>query len=653
MARAAWGGLAAATAGVVCAAALAPETRVRAASGPSISPGATDVGAAACRSCHSAAHGAWSAGRHGRMIQPADAASVLGDFAHREVRLRGLVYGLRRDGDAFFVTERYLEGQPRERRIEYTLGSRRVQHYLTRLPDGRIVVLPPSWDVQRREWFHNLDIVDPEETTERRVQVWNTNCFGCHVSHQQKNYDPRRRAYDTRWMDFGTSCERCHGPASVHVERRRAEKEEVGGEIVRPATLGAVRETMICAQCHSLREVISPAYVAGADYDDFFMPILEYAQKADHDPAWWVDGRPRRFSNDALGFWQSACFRRGGASCTTCHTFVHAPEVDRAPALRSNALCLGCHEPLGRALAPHTHHRAEGPGSSCVACHMPATVVSLRRSAMADHTIGLPAPENTRRFGIPNACGTCHQDKSPGWAEATLRKWFGPGGRQRAVARAEAFAGAGRGTAAALEGLLALAADARESFLVRANAVGHLRRYPEARATEAAVRAVGEDHPLIRAVAAMTLAERGGGGSGGRLALVRALGDPTRTVRVAAGFALVSAGVTDLPGADGERLDAAKRDYAARAALLEDDPVTQMNLGKFHLLSRRAGEAARAFENVRALKEDEPGLSYFLGFARVLQGRMADGRQLLESVAAGDPYHGAARDLLRRLDSTR
>jgi len=130
-----------------------------------------DVGAAACRPCHSAAHAAWSAGRHGRMLQRAGAASVLGDFARREVTLRNLPYRLRRDGDAFFVTESYLDGEPRERRVDYTLGSRRVQHYLTRLPDGRIVVLPPSWDVERGEWFHNLDIVDPEETAERRVQV--------------------------------------------------------------------------------------------------------------------------------------------------------------------------------------------------------------------------------------------------------------------------------------------------------------------------------------------------------------------------------------------------------------------------------------------------------------------------------------------------
>ena len=64
---------------------------------------------------------------------------------------------------------------------------------------------------------------------------------------------------------------------------------------------------MVCAQCHSLRDMTVPGFTAGADYFDHFTPVLEYGQKSDtSDPAYWADGRPRRFSNDAIGFWQSA-----------------------------------------------------------------------------------------------------------------------------------------------------------------------------------------------------------------------------------------------------------------------------------------------------------------------------------------------------------
>ena len=41
---------------------------------------------------------------------------------------------------------------------------------------------------------------------------------------------------------------------------------------------------MICAQCHSLRDIIGPGYTAGADYFDYFQPVLEYGPRKESDP---------------------------------------------------------------------------------------------------------------------------------------------------------------------------------------------------------------------------------------------------------------------------------------------------------------------------------------------------------------------------------
>jgi predicted CXXCH cytochrome family protein len=319
------------------------------------------VGAARCAECHKILHARWRGGRHSRMLQPATAESVRGDFARGRLVLRGLEYALRAEGGVYFIRESYLEGRPQERRVDYTLGSRRIQHYLTTLADGRIVVLPPSWDVARGQWFHNLEIVDPEETSETRVQVWNANCVGCHVSPHERNYDPDHATYASRWIDFGTGCERCHGAGRDHAAYHAGgvSPQPSPAPLVRPMEFGAEGETMVCAQCHSLRDVTAPGYVAGADYYDHFLPILEYAQQPGADPAYWADGRPRRFSNDALGLWQSACFLEGGATCTTCHFDPHEPDVDRNPQLApaNSELCLRCHETIGTRLEAHTRHR--------------------------------------------------------------------------------------------------------------------------------------------------------------------------------------------------------------------------------------------------------------------------------------------------------
>jgi predicted CXXCH cytochrome family protein len=609
------------------------------------------VGAARCADCHPDMHQKWKGGRHSRMLQPATPASVKGDFSQGAVTLRGKRYVLRADAGAYAIVESYLTGRERERRVDYTLGSRRIQHYLTTLEDGRIVVLPPTWDVTRREWFHNMDIVDPEESDATRVQVWNANCHGCHVSQQEKNYDPAARTYATRWVDFGTGCERCHGPGQRHVERyANPDTKDSGGptEIARPTALGADKGTMVCAQCHSLRDVAVAGFTAGADYYDHFMPILEYGQKQDKDPAYWADGRPRRFSNDALGLWQSHCFLKGQAACTTCHEDPHEPDIERNPQLAAgnNALCTGCHEDLGRRLAEHTRHRPDGAGSSCVGCHMPPTVYSIK-ARIADHTIGVPVPENTARFGIPNACNACHEDRSADWAVRAMGAW-GAGARRRLARRAETFTLARSGDATAVSRLVALAADATESPLIRANAVGHLRRFEGPVVRDALKAAMRDAHPLVRGVAALKLGESRPDRDAALPLLREGLRDSGRIVRMNAAFSLVNLGVPRLDGEDGRRFEAAKADYVARAGVLPDDAATQATLGQFLLLSAEYPRAAQAFEDALRL---EPGRSvhYFMALARLGEGRPEDARRALAKVRPADPYHPAARKLLDTL----
>jgi hypothetical protein len=298
--------------------------------------GATYVGAAACAPCHAEAFRKWSGSRHSKMVQPATPAAVQGDFSRGTVKLRGADFLLRRRGGAYYITESYLTGKPEEHRVDYTLGNRRIQHYLTTLPSGRVIVLPPSWDILRKDWFHSFDIDDPDETSDIMVQVWNKNCYSCHVSREEKNFDAEKNGYQTVWQDFGTNCERCHGPGSIHVANYSAARKPAGParDIVLQTRLDPVRNTMVCAQCHSFRDIYVQGFTAGADHFDYFLPILEFSQPLDHDPAYWPDGRTRRFSNDAYGLWQSECFLKGKATCVDCHVTPHEVEIERNPQLR-------------------------------------------------------------------------------------------------------------------------------------------------------------------------------------------------------------------------------------------------------------------------------------------------------------------------------
>src|ERR1035438_7854452 len=365
-------------------------------------PAPTYVGETVCAKCHDTS--VWAQSRHSKMVQPATEQGVRGDFARARVLLRGKPYLLEHRGTEYFINETYLTPKPQRHKVQYTLGNRRIQHYLTTLADGRVIVLPPTWDIVRKKWFHNLDIDDPEEEPGVLIQVWNKQCYSCHVSHEQKHFDTEKVQYGTTWIDFGVNCERCHGPGSAHVERYEHGGAPTGKpDIVVQTRLDPARNTMVCGQCHSFRDIMVDGFTAGSNYYDYFRPVMEYALPTKEDPAYWADGRTRRFSSDAFGLWQSECFLKGGVTCVQCHSTPHNTNVDKNPQLvaDNSALCTRCHIEIGKNVAAHTRHLAASAGSSCVECHMPRTVFSIK-AQIRDHTMSVPVPENTIRHGIPN-----------------------------------------------------------------------------------------------------------------------------------------------------------------------------------------------------------------------------------------------------------
>jgi len=610
------------------------------------------AGAAACAKCHADQQRKWSQSRHSKMVQPATAAGVKGDFTRGEIQLRGAGYQVRQRDGAYYITESYLTGKPQEHRVDYTLGNRRIQHYLTTLPDGRVIVLPPSWDILRKDWFHNLDIADPDEVTGVQVQVWNKNCYGCHVSQEEKNFDAEKGEYRTAWLDFGTNCERCHGPGAEHVAHYGAAEPPQGPtrDIVLQTRLDATRNTMVCGQCHSFRDIYVNGFTAGSDYYDFFLPILEYNQPEDKDPAYWPDGRTRRFSNDAYGLWQSECFLKGRVTCVACHINAHETEIERNPQLRpdANALCTRCHEAIGKSVSAHSHHAEASAGSSCVECHMPRTVFSIK-AEIRDHSISIPVPENTIRHAIPNACNACHKDRDAQWALKAMNQWYGTASRQKLILRADAFAMARAGDAEAIPKLLDILDKLSEGPLVRSNAAGHLSRFSkDPRVFTALLRALIDPEPAVRVVAALRLNPSAADRQAAVSAMTHSLGDSSAIVRIAAAVWLVSQGIGQLPGEDGARLDRAKQLFRERAQLNSDDPEQQLGAGRFYLLSGDPVTAAGALEGSLKLDPEVPA-QYYLAYAYAQQGKLDEARKLLQAIPQADPQFARAQRLLQAI----
>ena len=325
-------------------------------------------------------------------------------------------------------------------------------------------------------------------------------------------------------------------------------------------------------------------------------------------------------------------------------------DIDKNAQLRpdANALCSQCHAAIQNTLTAHTHHAATSAGSSCIECHMPRTVLSIK-AEIRDHSLTIPVPENTIKHGIPNACNNCHKDRDPSWAAAAMNKWYGDHSRQKLMRRADAFTQARNNDASAIPALLAIVADSTEGPLVRTNAAGYLARFSaDARVFPVLLWALGDSQASVRATAALGLAAHPTDRAAAISALAKALGDSALTVRVNAAVSLVSLGIRELPGEDGLRFESAKKAYSARAELNGDDALQQLAAGKFFYLTGQVPRAIDAWNACLKLDPEAPARLY-LASAYAKEGQVNEARHVLLAIAPGDPQYQRAQELLREL----
>jgi hypothetical protein len=181
------------------------------------------VGAQACTGCHVQEFEAWKGSHHALAMQPATAATVLGDFSEAKIEHFGVTTTFFRDGDKFMVRTDGPDGALHEDPISYTFGVYPLQQYLIAFPGGRYQALGIAWDSRPKDqggqrWFH----LDPGQNLKPgellhwtgRDQTWNYQCAFCHSTDLKKNYDLAANTYATSWTDLDVACEACHGPGS-------------------------------------------------------------------------------------------------------------------------------------------------------------------------------------------------------------------------------------------------------------------------------------------------------------------------------------------------------------------------------------------------------------------------------------------------------
>ena len=629
------------------------------------------VGGDACMGCHQPEATAWRTSQHAKAMQHAGDDSVLGDFNDARFTYNGVTTRFFRRGDEFWVNTDGADGKLADFKLSYTFGVDPLQQYLVVFPDGRLQALGIAWDSRPKaqggqRWFHlypgeKIDSSDELHWTGHQ-QNWNYMCADCHSTDLQRNYDTAKDTYATTWKDISVGCEACHGPGSRHVAWAKAgdganDREATGDAhkglaitlterdmvswIPVPETGNARRsrprdtetEIQTCAVCHSRRAPISTAQAPTGNLLDTHVPSLLT------EDLYFDDGQQKDEVFIHGSFLQSK-MHAAGVTCSDCHD----PHTSKLR-LTGNATCTQCHAPTKYDTASHHHHETagvdatprtspaaashprmpQGDGTQCVDCHMPERtymVIDPRR----DHGLRIPRPDLSVALGTPNACQSCHADKSDRWAADAVARWNGaPKDGFQHWAKALHAARTSQPDAPAQ--LSRLFNQPETPGIVRATALTELRRYPGRELLSATSSGLADADPLVRIAALEALADMPPPNLTAALPLAS---DPLRAVRAQAGLTLAGLPADQVPAMQRASVDEAMDTYRSSQQAVGERAEAHLNLGLF---AAHRGDAMTAEREYKlALRRNARFVPAYVNLSDLYRatGREAEAASMLE-----------------------
>ena len=397
-----------------------------------------------CRSCHTDHYASWARTFHSRMTQDARAATVQGNFDGNTFEYLGVKARMEKRQGRFFMTFDFPDGRTQVATVDRTVGSRRIEQYLTK-QQNQYTRLPLAYDLVNKRWMSlNGSFFYPDSDNYfLHLAQWDGNCVFCHNVKAQPHIDFSTKQFKTEVSELGIACGACHGPGAEHAQTalsplartlwRLGSQDDT--KIVNPTKLPSERSMMICGHCHGQR-VPEPVdriqtiltrgdpFNAGEDLSQYYRPITQESHVGNVSFAnrFWANGSPRLTAYEYQGILRSKCFTKGEPSrrinCITCHSMHDGdPAGQITNANRTDKPCLSCHPKYSPAesLEAHTGHKRQSAGSRCYNCHMPRSVYGIM-TFHPTHDITIPNPQLTATQGVPNACNQCHLERSVNWA---------------------------------------------------------------------------------------------------------------------------------------------------------------------------------------------------------------------------------------------
>lgn len=450
-----------------------------------------------CKSCHLKEFNSWEGSHHDKAMQVVSDSSVLGNFNNIKFKSQGVTSHFFKKEDDYYVNTEGPDGAYYDYKIEYTFGITPLQQYIVKFPNGHFQCLRTAWDTVKKKWFDlypDFKVVHSEWLHWSRGGLnWNNMCSDCHSTNVRKNYDKTIHSYDTKYAIINVSCEACHGPGKAHVEQANVlgENYKVTNDL--KMTVGTESKDLVdqCARCHMRREQISEYYnFEGSMLDHYFPQLIV-------ENTYYPDGQILDEDYVYGSFVQSKMYHNG-VSCINCHD-VHSLKLK----FDGNNLCLQCHLPETYNTPSHHFHLNDTEGAKCINCHMTGKYY-MGNDFRRDHSFRIPRPDQSIKYGTPNACAQCHDDKDNQWAWENYLKQYGPPKNKHF---SDLLVPGLRGDENGFEYLLQLAKDTIYPDIARASAVLGMTDYFDANSIDNMIGFLNDDSPLVKGAALDALGE--------------------------------------------------------------------------------------------------------------------------------------------------
>ena len=237
-------------------------------------------------------------------------------------------------------------------KVDYVIGSGVKGQSFLSWDKNKLYQIQMSYSVLGKKWINSPGFSKKIQPKQRPIT---SRCLECHstfVKHVENKKN--ENTFERKSLVLGIDCERCHGPASNHVNYHINNKEEITGRHIQKfSKLTRKQKLDMCALCHSglRQERLQKPFVftVGDNLDYHSYEDVSFKELDVH-------------GNQVGLLKESKCFIHSKMECMTCHD-PHKNE--RGNNRKFNDKCIECHKLQTKC------KNTDNKSNDCIACHMP------------------------------------------------------------------------------------------------------------------------------------------------------------------------------------------------------------------------------------------------------------------------------------------